>query len=82
MYAHGKWSVICERCGFKYKNTQLRREWTGVMTCSGAGTNNCWEPRHPQDSVRGRADRQTPPWTSPEPEDVFITPGPIDPDAL
>lgn len=82
MYAHGKWSVICERCGFKYKNTQLRREWTGVMTCSGAGTNNCWEPRHPQDLARGRADKQAAPWTSPEPEDVFITPGPIDPDAL
>lgn len=30
-----------------------------------------WEPRQPQDFVRGVADYQAPPWTRPEQGDVF-----------
>lgn len=67
MYVPGKWSVICDRCGWKLLNTDLRREWTGLRVCDG-----CWDPRHPQDFVKGRADRQMPPWTRPEPPDVFV----------
>lgn len=69
-YEHGQWNVICARCGFKYKARQLRMEWTGLRVCSGTGTNGCWEPRHPQDHVRGRKDKQTPEWVQPEPADV------------
>lgn len=71
-YVHGQWNVICDRCGFKYKSAQLRREWTHLMTCHGPGTNGCWEERHPQEFVRGVPDRQAPPWTRPEAEDVFL----------
>ena len=81
-YEHGQWNAMCDRCGFKFKARQLRREWTGLRVCSGKDTSNCWEPRHPQDRVKGRKERQSPPWTRPEPEDVFITPGPPDWDAL
>jgi hypothetical protein len=81
-YTAGAWKACCDRCGFEYLNTKLRLEWNGLRTCSGKGTNDCWEPRHPQDFVRGKKDRQAPPWVRPEPADVFITPGPIDPDAL
>jgi hypothetical protein len=31
-----------------------------------------WEPRQPQDFVRGIADQQAPVWTRPEPVDTFI----------
>ena len=31
----------------------------------------CWEPRQPQDFVRGVADYQAPPFTRPEQSDVF-----------
>lgn len=79
-FEKGQHNVICDRCGFKYKSRQLRRQWDGVMACSGPSTNDCWEPRHPQDFVRGKPDRQAPEWVRPEPDDVFITPGPIDPD--
>jgi hypothetical protein len=71
-YKHGSWNVLCDRCGFKYKSEQLRREWTGARTCHGGGTNGCWEPRHPQDFVRGKKDKQSPPWVRPEPDDTFI----------
>ena len=33
---------------------------------------DCWEPRQPQDFVRGVADIQAPPWTRPEGTDVFV----------
>ena len=43
-YASGKYAIaICDRCGFRYKNTQLRREWTGFRVCS-----ECYEPKEPQ----------------------------------
>jgi len=59
----GKWLVICDRCGFKRTNDQVRREWTGLMVCA----DTCWEPRHPQEFVRPRADQQSVPFTRPEP---------------
>lgn len=67
----GKWKADCDRCGLTYHNDQLRREWTGLMVCFGPGTAECWEPRHPQDFVRGVRDAQAPPWTRPEPAAVF-----------
>lgn len=78
MFVKGQWDANCDRCGFTYKSGKLRKEWTGLMCCSGPGTNECWEPKHPQLSVRGKVDRQAPPWVRPEPPDVFVTPGPID----
>jgi hypothetical protein len=62
----GTWKVVCDRCGFWFHSDELRKEWQGLMTC-----NSCWEPRHPQDFVRGVPDHTAPPWTRPEPEDVF-----------
>lgn len=62
------WLAICDRCGFQKKSDQLRKEWNGLMVCS----TGCWEPRNEQDRVRGKVDRQNPPWVRPEPADVFI----------
>lgn len=71
-YKHGDYLAICDRCGFEWYASQLAKEWTGLMVCRGAGTNDCWEARHPQELVKGRKDRQSPPWTRSEPPDVFI----------
>lgn len=45
-------NAICDRCGFKYKLSQLRMEYTNLMVCHGPETNHCWEPRHPQEYIR------------------------------
>jgi hypothetical protein len=74
-YEAGQWNVVCARCGFEYKARQLRKEWTGVRTCHGPGTNDCWDPKHPQLSVKGKADRQAPPWVQPEAPDIDVSPG-------
>lgn len=43
-YASGFRSpAICDRCGFLYGYTVLRREWQGLRTCT-----ECWESKHPQ----------------------------------
>jgi len=69
----GAHRVICDRCGFKYWNHETRKEWNGLRVCHGAGTNQCWEPRHPQDFVRARPDRQTVRDPRPEGADIFIS---------
>jgi|TARA_R100000406_G_scaffold72579_2_gene52889 hypothetical protein len=43
-FASGKYAIaICDRCGFEYKYTSLRKEWTGFRVCT-----ECYEPKHPQ----------------------------------
>ena len=64
---NGGWKVICDVCGRLFKEHDLQRRWDGVMVCSGD-----WEPRQPQDFVRGVADKQAPPWARPEASDDFL----------
>lgn len=61
-YASGDWNAVCYECGRKFKASQLKRHWQGYYVCA-----KHWEPRHPQDFVRGVQDVQTPPWTQPMP---------------
>jgi len=66
-YKHGDNNVICDRCGFKYKASQLKREWNGLYTCPFD-----WEPRHPQDLIKSKHDDQRPSLSRPGAEDIFI----------
>jgi hypothetical protein len=53
----GDWNAACYECGMKFKASDLRRHWKGYYVCVPH-----WEPRQPQDFVRGVPDIQTPPW--------------------
>lgn len=64
-YAKGQWNALCDRCGSQYKSGQLKKEWNGLMVCK-----ECYEPRHPQDFVKGVKDDQSVEWTRPEGTDV------------
>jgi hypothetical protein len=57
----GDWNAICDRCGAKFKGSALRKTWQGYMVCE-----KDWEPRQPQDSVRGIADPLAIPWARPK----------------
>lgn len=54
---HNAW---CDRCGFKFKASELRREWQGFMVCA-----SCYEPRNPQDLLKARPEKSIPPFVRP-----------------
>jgi hypothetical protein len=60
--------IICDECGLKYRKNETRKRWDKAIVCS-----DCWEPRHPQDFVRGKTDRQAVKNARPEGTDTFIT---------
>ena len=63
----GDYNAVCDMCGSKFKAYQLKKTWDGSMRCP-----TCWEPRHPQEFVRGAQDQQTPPWTRNGGEDILL----------
>ena len=67
-WAPGDWNAVCWECGRKFKASQLIKHWQGYYVCK-----EHWEPRHPQDFVRGVPDQPTPPWSQPMPADSFVT---------
>lgn len=66
-FAKGEWNFECDQCGFKGKSSQARFQWDGLIVCS-----QCYDPRHPQDFVRGRRDKQSAPDPRPDPEPDFV----------
>lgn len=68
-YKPGDHWVICDVCGFQCRASETYKRWDGLITCEAD-----WEPRHPQDYVRGRADRQNVPNPRPDPVANFIGP--------
>ncbi len=66
-YIPGSWYRICERTGFATRADRTKREWQGLFV-----RKEVFEPRQPQDFVRGVQDIQTVPYARPRPADVFI----------
>jgi hypothetical protein len=66
-YKHGDFNAICDRCGMKYKGSELKATWDGLMVCD-----KDWEPRQPQDFVRGVMDSQNTPYSRTEATDTFV----------
>ena len=64
-FKKGDWNAICDRCGFEFKASQLKKTWDGYYVCK-----DDWEPRHPQDFLRGKKDDQSVEWTRPESPDT------------
>ncbi len=64
----GDYRVICDYSGFKVWRSQCRLTWDGYLVKS-----EFWEPRQPQDFVRGVKDDQTVPIARPEQEDTFLS---------
>jgi hypothetical protein len=62
----GEWNAECFKCGRKFKASMLRKQWQGGYVCL-----EHWEPRHPQDFVRGIPDNPAPPWLQPIAHEIF-----------
>lgn len=64
-YKAGDFNRICDRCGFKVKASDTRKEWNGLIVCK-----RHWEARHPQDFLKAKVDKQ---WVSdPRPDSVAV----------
>lgn len=66
-FVSGRWLSICDVCGFRFYNTELKKDWRGLMVDA-----SCFETRHPQDFLRVPTDNPAVPWTRPETPDAFI----------
>ena len=76
-YVAGDHWVICDVCGFKYRSSRTRVRWDNLRVCTAD-----WEPRHPQEYVRGRSDKIAVANPRPRPVDVFVDPGDVTADDL
>jgi hypothetical protein len=54
---HNAW---CDVCGFKFKASELRKRWDGMMCCP-----DDWEKRHEQDFLKSMPEKPAPPWSRP-----------------
>ena len=66
-YRPGSFYRVDARTGFVTRAERTRKEWTGQIV-----RDRSWEPRQPQDFVRGTVDNQTVPEPRPRPIDVFV----------
>lgn len=63
----GDWNAICDVCGFKFKASQMRKRWDGLMVCRAD-----YEVRHPQELRRAITENISVPWSRPQQQPVFI----------
>ena len=68
-YRSGTYNGICDRCGSKFKFSDLKLEWDGLYVCTA---NGCWEPRQPQDYVKGVRDDMSVPVSRPDQPPIYI----------
>ena len=64
----GHYLMTCDLSGFVGWDDEMAEMWDGKMVLK-----QFWEPRHPQDSVRGIKENNSVPVARPEPEDVEVS---------
>ena len=70
----GNWNALCDSCGRKYKASDLRKRWDGLMVCE-----EDWEQRHPMDLLRVQREQISVPFVRPYPATDSFVPNPFDP---
>ena len=65
-YKTGDWNIICDVCAKKFKASEAKQRWDGLVVCP-----DDFEHRHPQDFVKAQTDKITVPFTRPIPTEVF-----------
>lgn len=68
-YRLGGFYRISDRTGFAVRAEHTRGQWNGIIT-----ELETWEPRQPQDLVKGRADNQTVPYPRSNSPATFVGP--------
>lgn len=76
-YESGNYWMVCDRCGFDYRRSNMKEEWNNLWVCK-----ECWEPRHPQDKLRSKKDKQSVQDARPPKTPVFLSAGDVTSDDL
>lgn len=71
-YKHHDHNAICDVCGCKFKASEMLLRWDGARVCK-----EDWEPRTPQDFMRGIKEDMKLDFSRPEATDVFREVGDI-----
>ena len=66
-FRSGQWNALCDRCGFKFKSSELRKDWQGLMVCD-----KDFERRHPQDFIKVKPETALPEWTRPKLPEEYL----------
>jgi hypothetical protein len=66
-YKPGQWNVHCDVCGFKFKSSEIKKRWDGLMVC-----HNDYELDHPQKFLRVPQEKITVPFVRKQNDDTFI----------
>lgn len=67
-FKSGDWNAVCDICGFRFKASQLKKNWKNEMVCDAD-----FELRHPQEFVRVQPEKISVPWARPE-NDILTGP--------
>ena len=62
----GTWKVVCDVCGFWFASDKIKDRWDGLKVC-----HKDWEIKHPQLTIKVFPETIVPPFSRPEPTDVF-----------
>jgi hypothetical protein len=57
----GDWNAVCDVCGFKFKASQMKKRWDGLMVCS-----EDYELRNPLDFIKVPNEKIDVPWARPD----------------
>ena len=68
---------LCPRCGFRFRLSTFREEWTGIRVCE-----HCWDPKHPQLDIKAVKEPPMRLDVLPEPADHTVSIGEITADDL
>jgi hypothetical protein len=65
-YKSGRWNIICDVCGFKFKSDEVKKRWDGLFVCK-----KDFELDHPQKYLRIRETGIAVPYIR-EPNDEYL----------
>ena len=77
-YKPGNPHFICDICGLKYRQSEMRMNWKHQMVCK----EYCWEPRHPQISIKAVREKIVVKNSRPEPTPSYLSAGDVTVDDL
>jgi len=76
-YIAGDYYLVCDVCGRDFRRSEMRQRWDNAWVCQAD-----WEPRHPQEGVRGIPEKVKVPIARPVPTIVTIGVGDVTQDDL